>query len=114
MTVVKMTDLIENTVLVSRGAASGVSDAIEHAFQNDPDTIEFDFSGIRVLAPSFIDQLFIVTERVRDSLGLSENATIVLRNCPPGMKDKLSAIGRAHDADVAPREDGTWMLSHFA
>jgi hypothetical protein len=109
-----MSEQTEGTVLVARAVATNASAAIRKALENHADAIEFDFEGIRVLAPSFLDQLLIVTERIVDSLGVRPDVTIVFRNCPPGMQEKLGAIGRAHDADVAAQDDGTWIMSRFA
>ena len=110
---IRMKGQTDGSVLVSRSAAANLSPAVEDALREDPHVIEFDFEGIRVLAPSFLDQLLIVTERVEAAMGLEADVTIVLRNCPFGMHEKLSAIARAHDADIAMRPDGTWMMSPF-
>lgn len=113
MSAIRMKEQTAGTVLVSRTAANGFSDAVRRALTQDPDTVEFDFTGIRVLAPSFLDQLLIVTERLADSVGAGV-INILFRNCPPGMEQKLSAIGRAHDADVAAQDDATWLMRRFA
>lgn len=109
-----MRDQTAGTVLVSRSAATDIAAAVEKALGEDAGAIEFDFDGIRVLAPSFLDQLLIVTERIEEGMALRGDVIVVLRNCPPGMQEKLGAIARAHDADVAAPDDRTWIISRFA
>jgi hypothetical protein len=113
MSVIRMKDQTDGSVLVSRSAAANVSGVVETALGEDAHTLEFDFEGIRVLAPSFLDQLLIVTERIEATMGLEADVTIVFRNCPSGMHEKLSAIARAHDADAAVQADGTWIMRRF-
>lgn len=114
MSVVRLKERTSATVLVARSAASEVSGAIEKALAEDAGGIDFDFDGIRVVAPSFLDQLLIVTEQIESALGLRGHVRITFRNCPHGMQEKLAAIGRAHDAEVVATDDHTWIMRRSA
>ncbi len=114
MSIVRLMEHANARVLVTRSAATELRAAIEAALQKDARTIEFDFGGIRVLAPSFIDQLLIIVEQVEAAMAPVGNAKVTLRSCPAGMREKLAAIGRAHDADVIEQDDQTWVLRRSA
>jgi hypothetical protein len=108
---IAVSDHIDGTVLVSRSSAEVLKRLIANHLLVQPGAIDFDFRGVRVLAPSFLDQLVLVIERIVAESNGRRTLTIILRNCPEGMNEKIGAIARAHDAEVACGENGEWIMS---
>ena len=109
MSEIRLAETIKATVLVSRPAARRATHDIETAVLDESETLTFDFEGIRVVAPSFLDELLLVTEKAE--VAGSSRKRIVFRNYPSGTEATLAAIGRAHDADVVLDERGAWVFT---
>ncbi len=112
MSEIKLAETLETSVLVSRPAARRASQAIEAAVLDESGILTFDFEHIRVVAPSFLDELLLMTEKAENASGSRKR--IVFRNYPPGTESTLAAIGRAHDADVVLDERGAWVFTSSA
>ena len=115
MITIRLADSFQTKVLVSRPTARSLLSELQGALEGSPDELVFDFEGIRVVTPSFLDELLLLTERVPGPQPDGIHKTkIVLRNYPPGMDETLGAIGHAHDADVILDDKGSWIFTRSA
>lgn len=115
MTEIRLAESSGTKVLVSRPAARILLPRIESALQANANELIFDFEGIRVVAPSFLDELLLLTEKVAAFPPEGVRKTkIVLRHYPPGMDATLGAIGHAHDAEVILDDKGSWIFTRSA
>ena len=111
MTSVRLFDLLQRLVLVTRDSARSIRPDIEAAFRQGGDTLVLDLSGVLGLTPSFFSEILSVIENVGDGQCAGE-FRVVIESPPTELSSKFLAVGRAHGLDVRQdADDSSWVIS---
>jgi hypothetical protein len=115
MKTLKVHDVLEQPLLVTRRSARALEESLRAALGgggdgSGMDEFAVDFAGIEGLSPSFVDELLRVFESITVP---TANAKLSLRvmNPPTRLSLKFEAIARSHGLSVCSLSDGTWLLS---
>ena len=109
MRIVNVYPMYHKTALTTRDSAHVLQDEVSSAVRDGED-LALDLSGIRMVTPSFLDQLLFMME---DSLPTkSSPIRLLMLNGPAGLRDKMESIGGYHQLKVVSDEQGEWLLSH--
>jgi STAS-like domain of unknown function (DUF4325) len=95
--------------LVTRQAARTLYASMEGQLPQKGTEVQFDFSNLQALTPSFLDELItILGERFRKYHAVQPQ--VMLANLPERLSVPLVTIGRAHRLEVVQKPPGTWRL----
>lgn len=110
MTAIKIHDVYQMKVLVTREAARRLQPLLDEALSLDAqEGVFLDFSGVEGITPSFVDEILRVLE---ERLSGSHQTPIRLAflNVPTRLSAKFAATGRGHGFGIVESQDGTWYV----
>ena len=107
MNSVNVFDIVGQAVLVSRESARSIKPLLAAVAYNGGGLLRLDFSGARGVAPSFLDEVLLVTEEYLRDCGRTDSA-IVFAQPPTVLSAKHHAIARAHGRTLVATESGDW------
>ncbi len=112
----KVRDFLDDHILVGRESARRLEGAIRAALElNPPHNGELskfvvDFEGIQGIAPSFLDEMFLILDAVLAQETVKSERSIALANPPTRLSLKFEAVARGHGLSIAEQSDGSWLL----
>ena len=110
MSAIKVHDILKMRVLVARGTARRLDEHIAESIEQDPRVLTLDLAGIDGIAPSFMDEVLVSIERIRQAQADSEGLTVVVQNPPTHLSSKFEAVGRGHGLSIMRGDDGAWII----
>ncbi len=108
MSTVRIGNMVQNRILVTRTSARSLGAGVADMLQNDAEPIALDFRGIRGFTPSFFDELLHSMGDLAWSQGRDLDLRIV--NPPWELMSIHEAIGRAHGLLISESEGGSWLV----
>ena len=110
MRTIKIYELLQRRVLVTRGSAREIEPELVAALVEGQGEVEIDLFSVGGLTPSFFDEtLAIFEEKMADTNG--EQFRLTVRNPPTQLSSKFVAVGRGHGLTVTESESGAWIIS---
>ncbi len=107
MTAVRIHDLTQARVLVTRSSARAIANVLGDAFDQGQQELELDFSGVDGITPSFLDEvLSIIQDKLED-----EELHIIILNPPTRLSEKFAAIGRGRGLSLEELENRSWIIT---
>lgn len=110
MTAVKIYELLQKRVVVTRGSARAIESDLVAALIEGQGEIVLDFVGVEGLTPSFFDEVLSIIEESFDETFDNETC-VTIANPPTNLSSKFSAVGRGHDLIINEANNGTWIIS---
>ena len=112
----RVKDVLHDKILVSRESARRLQDALALLISrdnghNESSSIAVDFDGVQGVAPSFVDELMIVIERLIAAEANIAGRSLVIVHPPNRLSSKFEAIARGHGMQVHENGDGAWVFS---
>lgn len=109
MASVMIFDLLGSRVLVTRGSARAIGEALENALVEGQ--VELDFVGVEGMTPSFLDEALAVIEHELARAGGTLFRVLIL-NPPTRLSSKFAAVGRGRGLSISETPDGaSWVIS---
>ena len=108
MTTVRIEDMVQNKVLVTRTSARHVGNSVAEVVVEPIGELELDFEGIRGITPSFFDELLLSISELAQSRGRDLRLRVI--NPPSELSSVHEAIGRAHGLSISESESGSWLV----
>ena len=119
MRTIRVNDVLEDRILISRESARLLEDALraimqsgstpEHASAITP--VVVDFQGVEGIAPSFLDELLSVFESLVAAETNGDEPYLIVANPPTRLSLKFEAVARGHGMSVRALPDGSWVLT---
>ena len=108
MTTIRIGDMVQNRILVTRTSARNVGAGVADRLSNSSEAVALDFDGIRGITPSFFDELLLSMGKLAESGEDARHMRIL--NPPLELSSIHEAIGRSHGLAVSEAEDGSWVI----
>ena len=108
MTTIRIGDMVQNRVLVTRTSAKHVGTTVADAAMGPIGVLVLDFEGIRGFTPSFFDELLLSMGELARSQG--RDLDLRIDNPPSELSSIHEAIGRAHGLLISESESGSWQV----
>ncbi len=110
MSTVRVYDLMQRRVLVTRESAHTIRGALISGATHEDGEIVLDFSGVEAITPSFIDEvLAIIDDVARQAFHSALHVKFV--NAPTKLSEKFAAVGRNHRARITESGPGDWIIT---
>jgi hypothetical protein len=105
---VKIFDLTNSRILVTRDSARAIGSSIRSVLSEGEAELDLDFSGVTGVTPSFLDEvLAVIEEEMAHSSKLVE---IRVLNPPTRLSSKFKAVGRGRGFSIRQTDDKTWLI----
>ena len=109
MMAVKIHDLVQKQVLVSRDTARAIQPQLVAAVVDGLGELVLDLSDIDGLTPSFFDEtLSIIGEAL--PAGSESRFRLTIMNPPTRLSNKFKAVGRVHGLTAEERDGVGWII----
>jgi len=115
--VIRVHDVLQRPVLISREAARTLQDPLAAAVTAEGSpavAVVLDFAGISGVAPSFVDEMIKILEEVLAPGPATRPLRLTITNVPTRLSSKFSAIARGHCLSIEAFPDGSWELRSTA
>ncbi len=109
MRTLKVFDLFERGVLITRSSARSLRDAVAPLVSAGEEGLALDLSGIEAVAPSFLDETIGGLAELADSVSRPAFQVRVLHP-PTGLSPIFEAIARARGIQISESPDGSWTI----
>ena len=109
---VRVHDVLEDKILVSRESARQLWDVVRRALAgagNEP--LVVDFAGVEGLAPSFLDELLGAIDAPDTRAEDHEGARLIISHPPARLSLKFEAVARGRSMSIEALPDGSWLLT---
>ena len=101
-------ELLGKRILMTRHSARSIQPFVAEALNEGHGKIALDLSGVDSLTPSFMDELLLIIEEIREPANQAHPA-LTVRNPPTELTAKFEAVGRGHGLVVESTEEG-WIF----
>jgi len=119
MRTIRVTDVLQDRILVSRESARLLESAIVTALErwpapskhSDEQPIALDFEGVEGMAPSFLDELLLILGSLMAARGHGGLQDLIVTHPPTRLSRKFEAVARGHNLSAGVQPDGSWRLT---
>ena len=119
MCILRVHDVIEDRILVSRESAHLLENALRAMMTGPPNPgaasgatpLTVDFDGVQGVAPSFLDELLSIFESLVVPGIDGRGQCLTIANPPTRLSLKFEAVARGHGMSVEALPGGSWLLA---
>ncbi|MBI4298152.1 MAG: STAS-like domain-containing protein [Chloroflexi bacterium] len=105
---IRVFELTQKRVLVTRGTARELKEYVIAAVKASPENITLDFSEVEGIAPSFLDEMLVIID---ESIGGGRSQLKVnVVNVPTRLSTKFTAVAQSHGLVASEERAGWWLL----
>jgi hypothetical protein len=109
MTTLRIFDLVQKRVLVSRDSARTIQPQLVAALADGLGELVLDLSDVDGLTPSFFDETLSIVEEALSARPESK-FRLTVKNPPTTLSNKFRAVGRVHGLTVEESEGIGWII----
>ena len=109
MTTLRIFDLVQKRVLVSRDSARTIQPQLVAALADGLGELVLDLADVDGLTPSFFDETLSIVEEALSAKPESQ-FRLMVKNPPTTLSNKFRAVGRVHGLTVEESEGIGWII----
>ncbi len=106
----RLSELLGKRILMTRDSARSIQPFVAEALEEGHGEIALDLSGVDSVTPSFMDEILLINEEIREP-AYGAHPALTVRNPPTELTAKFEAVGRGHGLVVESNEEG-WIFEH--